>query len=825
MKQFPRSFADVRSFFAIDGPNLRERTAKRLWWQIPIFFAFVISCYLYQVAVENAQIRQERLAARLAAPPELRTTEIARPRFDFEAARRLHSNTDPLEPDNCAGVCKTGEQQALEDEVAKEFILINAKNMLNYEDECFKESDSDNPMARFNSKTKLAVLKKEKMPWIIWYIFGVIYCFIGLAVVCDEFFVPALECFVDEFGISMDVAGATFMAAGGSMPELATSFIGTFRESELGFVTIVGSAVFNVLFVIAVCAIASPEVLPLTWWPLARDCTFYIIALGTVAIVFKNSPPNTIEWWEAALLFAEYLCYCTFMKFNSRVYAWVENKMDAKKKKKEGVKEEVAEDTTPKDGETEKGERKTLNPHFKTPSTFRAGIVKLLTKNKHIYDTAGIAAVTQITGDLEKTFATLDKNGDGHLDASEIKELLAKLGVQTDSASLATAMRRINMTGEAQVSFEAFKKWYINSEARVLSEIHHVFDTFDIDKSGYIDASEIKEVLRDLNHKCSDSDIKAIVDDLRLFCREQAERGSNGDRDSETLRASASEREAVPLKSSDGALAPPPPVLTPVDRFEQDEKDFKINFPQFQEWYSHSLFFQKKREQQAAESEEEENYITLDKPDNPVWSALFWYVFTYPVVAALYATLPDVRHPKLKGNYRMAIIEFCLCLIWIAVINLWLVECLIVVSQTIKIPVPVAAVTLLAGGTSVPDLLSSYVVAKNKEGDMAVSSSIGSNIFDVTVGLPLPWLLYCIVKGKSFNLGEEGSVGLIFNVILLISMLGAVIGTIMAMKWRMTKSMGYMMFLLYILFIIQYLVQKMPSRCPPEDDGLFRIDV
>ena len=46
--------------------------------------------------------------------------------------------------------------------------------------------------------------------------------------------------------------------------------------------------------------------------------------------------------------------------------------------------------------------------------------------------------------------------------------------------------------------------------------------------------------------------------------------------------------------------------------------------------------------------------------------------------------------------------------------------------------------TLLAVGTSVPDLLTSIAVTKNGEGDMAVSSSIGSNIFDVTMGLPLP---------------------------------------------------------------------------------------
>lgn len=44
-------------------------------------------------------------------------------------------------------------------------------------------------------------------------------------------------------------------------------------------------------------------------------------------------------------------------------------------------------------------------------------------------------------------------------------------------------------------------------------------------------------------------------------------------------------------------------------------------------------------------------------------------------------------------------------------------------------------------GTSIPDAVSSVAVAKVGEGDMAVSSSIGSNIFDILVGLPIPWII------------------------------------------------------------------------------------
>lgn len=42
--------------------------------------------------------------------------------------------------------------------------------------------------------------------------------------------------------------------------------------------------------------------------------------------------------------------------------------------------------------------------------------------------------------------------------------------------------------------------------------------------------------------------------------------------------------------------------------------------------------------------------------------------------------------------------------------------------------------TILAAGTSIPDMLNSIIVARRGLGDMAVSSSVGSNIFDITIG-------------------------------------------------------------------------------------------
>ena len=89
------------------------------------------------------------------------------------------------------------------------------------------------------------------VPGVILYIILLSYMFTGLAVICDEYFVPSLEVLAEKLDVSDDVAGATLMAAGGSAPELFTSIIGGFiARSDVGFSTIVGSAVFNVMCVI-----------------------------------------------------------------------------------------------------------------------------------------------------------------------------------------------------------------------------------------------------------------------------------------------------------------------------------------------------------------------------------------------------------------------------------------------------------------------------------------------------------------------------------------------------------------------------------------------
>ena len=89
--------------------------------------------------------------------------------------------------------------------------------------------------------------------------------------------------------------------AGGSAPEFFTSLLGVLLlESEVGFGTIVGSAVFNVLFVIGICAYFSGfDSLPLTWFPLFRDSSFYLLSLGVLCACIMD---EEVAWCGRPML-------------------------------------------------------------------------------------------------------------------------------------------------------------------------------------------------------------------------------------------------------------------------------------------------------------------------------------------------------------------------------------------------------------------------------------------------------------------------------------------------------------------------------------------
>lgn len=336
-----------------------------------------------------------------------------------------------------------------------------------------------------------AILAKQADPgWLAIFMgIGVLYMFLALAIACDEFFVPSLEEMSSprRMNLSMDVAGATLMAAGGSAPELFTALFGTFQESAIGFGTIVGSAVFNVLFVIAMCSLLSYEVLELTWWPLFRDSLFYVIGLGVLAAFVGYVGEGQVELWEAIVLFAMYILYCLIMWQNANLYKMITGKTlvypDEVEETPPNSAEQsngAAEKSPNTEGDAEGGGNADGNmkrqgskgasvssnisaaglhhghqpAHFRWQGTFRAGILKLLKDPDSWMDTAGVGIVAKIAGDADYVFSQVDIDGNGHVDREELKQLFNLLECYITPRELEEVFNQLDEDKDGTVSVD-----------------------------------------------------------------------------------------------------------------------------------------------------------------------------------------------------------------------------------------------------------------------------------------------------------------------------------------------------------------------------------
>ena len=146
---------------------------------------------------------------------------------------------------------------------------------------------------------------------------------------------------------------------------------------------------------------------------------------------------------------------------------------------------------------------------------------------------------------------------------------------------------------------------------------------------------------------------------------------------------------------------------------------------------------------------------------------------------------------------------FIISIILIAAFSWVLVEAAIVFSHVLNIPEAIIGLTVLAIGTSVPDLISSLIVARQGRGDMAISNAIGSNIFDILVGLGFPFMIAMLIYGGEIaasgqNLFESSMIlfasVMIFAILLLIK------------RWKINWVTGVVLLGLYLFYLAREIV-------------------
>lgn len=199
---------------------------------------------------------------------------------------------------------------------------------------------------------------------------------------------------------------------------------------------------------------------------------------------------------------------------------------------------------------------------------------------------------------------------------------------------------------------------------------------------------------------------------------------------------------------------------------------------------------------------------------NMVAVIFFW--FTFPLKIVLKYTIPDLRYKGVKAllGGKIVVVSFVLCLVHITAGSYCMVWWATRLGETWNIDSAIMGLTILAAGTSIPDLLTSVIVAKNGFGDMAISSSVGSNIFDITVGLPVPWFFGSAIL-YNFDGVKVISEGLSCSISLLLFMLVVLVMSIIITGWKMNNLFGFLMMLLYVVFVVLALLLEYGTiKCP-----------
>jgi cation:H+ antiporter len=135
-------------------------------------------------------------------------------------------------------------------------------------------------------------------------------CFVGLVllIVAGRLIVTGATGIAQRFGLDEFVIGATVVALGTSMPELATAVIATFRgHDEIGLGTILGSNIFNGLWIVAITAIIAPIAVP--WGEVSISLGFGVI---TAAFLWPVGN-GLLTRKRGSLLLALYIVYVATM--------------------------------------------------------------------------------------------------------------------------------------------------------------------------------------------------------------------------------------------------------------------------------------------------------------------------------------------------------------------------------------------------------------------------------------------------------------------------------------------------------------------------------
>ncbi len=141
---------------------------------------------------------------------------------------------------------------------------------------------------------------------------GLVLAGLGVLVVGARWLVDASVTLAQSLGVSDAVIGLTIVAAGTSLPELATSIMATIRgQRDIAIGNVIGSNIYNILAILGVSSLMTPGGLAVAPEMLRVDIPVMLaVAVACLPVFYTD---YLVRRWEGAVFFAAYLGYTAFL--------------------------------------------------------------------------------------------------------------------------------------------------------------------------------------------------------------------------------------------------------------------------------------------------------------------------------------------------------------------------------------------------------------------------------------------------------------------------------------------------------------------------------
>jgi len=191
-----------------------------------------------------------------------------------------------------------------------------------------------------------------------------------------------------------------------------------------------------------------------------------------------------------------------------------------------------------------------------------------------------------------------------------------------------------------------------------------------------------------------------------------------------------------------------------------------------------------------------------------IMAAPFAWAFTNSIPVAM----QSIKGEDTPRKTWIVVASFCASIFWIMFLSWVMVFFVVKLGCLIGIDRFTMGLVIIAAGTSVPDALSSVMVARDGFGNMAVSNAIGSNVFDILLGLGFPYLLKALIDGEPLHLiadGREQATAYLKFGFILLGILTFTVISFAVSRWRLSKGLGVTFFSLYICFVVYAIIQSL----------------